>query len=101
MPGIVTHLVIAEKVLKRLPEGMVSNKALYYAGTITPDSVHAIKDYKREYKKQSHLREGIPDSDFHMDEYYNLYKSRLESFVTSRIHPDNRMFYRTMANMSL
>ena len=26
MPGIVTHLVIAEKVLKRLPEGMVSNK---------------------------------------------------------------------------
>ena len=90
MPGIVTHLVIAEKVLKRLPEGMVSNKALYYAGTITPDSVHAKKDYKREYKKQSHLREGIPDSDFHMDEYYNLYKSRLESFVTSKIHPDNR-----------
>ena len=84
MPGIVTHLVIAEKVLKGLPEGMVNNKALYYAGTITPDSVHAKKDYKREYKKQSHLREGIPDSDFHMDEYYNLYKSRLESFVTSK-----------------
>ncbi len=90
MPGIVTHLVIADKVFNKLPTGKIKDRSLFFAGAIAPDAVHARKDYKREHKKSSHLRQDILDAEFHQNEYYTVFQDRLKKFTQEKIVRNNK-----------
>lgn len=81
MAGVITHLVIADKMLKYLPEGIIKNKGLFYLGSFAPDAIHAREGYIREYKKHTHFRDEIPDRDFEEPEYFTQYKERLIDFI--------------------
>lgn len=89
MPGTVTHLVIADKVINKLPKGSIKKEGYFYAGTIAPDSVLARADFEMQHKKLSHLKHGIPDVDFYYKEYYELFNSRLDDFVKKKIYKNN------------
>jgi len=59
MAGIVTHLAIANKILKELPEGVITNKGLFHIGATAPDAIHVRPNFTRADKKHTHLRTGI------------------------------------------
>ncbi len=82
MAGVITHLVVADEMLKSLPEGTINQKGLFYLGSFAPDAVHARENYIRAYKKHSHFRDDILDSDFELEENYTIYKNRLVDFIT-------------------
>jgi hypothetical protein len=81
MAGVITHLVIANVILKLIPEGVIKNTGLFYMGSIAPDAVHARENYIRVYKKHSHFRDDIPDKDFEEPENYEKYHNRLTDFI--------------------
>lgn len=81
MAGVITHLIIANEILKLIPDGLISDKGLYYMGSIAPDAVHARKNYIRAYKKHSHFRDDIPDKYFEEADNYKLYCGRLAEFI--------------------
>ncbi|MFT4145727.1 MAG: zinc dependent phospholipase C family protein [Mobilitalea sp.] len=81
MAGVITHLVVADEMLKSLPEGTINQKGLFYLGSFAPDAVHARENYIRAYKKHSHFRDDILDSDFELEENYEIYKKRLIDFI--------------------
>jgi hypothetical protein len=82
MPGPIIHLVIADKILRRLPEGIIKNAALFYCGSLTPDAVHAREGYIRAHKKHSHLTTDIPGVEFYKQENLILFRKRLASFLS-------------------
>jgi hypothetical protein len=49
-----SHLYIAEHLLKDLPK-TIENTSQYYLGTLAPDAVHFRKNYDRQEKEISHL----------------------------------------------
>ncbi len=55
MPGTITHLLVAKKVIDKLERDVIKNHGLFYAGTLAPDAIHAKSDYKREDKKKTHF----------------------------------------------
>ena len=75
MPGLITHLEIANNIGKKLKTGIIKNRALFYIGSIAPDAVHSKEDYQRIHKKKSHLRQEIADVDF--NNISNLDNSKL------------------------
>lgn len=81
MAGVITHMVIAKEMLPYLPEGAIQDLSLFYLGTLAPDAIHAREGYIREYKKHTHFRDDIPDSDFELPENYSLYQNRLLKFI--------------------
>lgn len=81
MAGVITHLVIANEMLKNLPEGIIENVGLFYLGSFAPDAIHARQDYIRAYKKHTHFRDDIPDGDFELPDNYEQYKTRLVDFI--------------------
>lgn len=85
MPGPVTHLIVADQLLKVLPEGYITKKDQFYAGALAPDAIHARKDMIRADKKKVHLRLDIPDMFFHLDENQAIYKKRMKSFIEKYI----------------
>lgn len=64
MPGTIAHLTIANRIINTLPDGVITNKGLFYAGSIAPDSIHRREGFVRADKKHSHMRDTIADVDF-------------------------------------
>jgi len=83
MGGTITHLVIADKIIKKLPEGAISDTGMFYAGALAPDAIHARKGYIRAMKKHTHLRTDIWDRDFIKPESRQLFHERLIEFIDS------------------
>lgn len=77
MAGVVVHLAVADATFKELN---IKNLPLYYAGNVAPDCIHARKNYQREMKKHTHLRDGIRDWDFILEKNQKLFHERLDEF---------------------
>lgn len=85
MPGVITHLAIANKIVNTLPSGVIKNKGLFYAGAISPDAVHQRDGFVREDKKHSHMRENITDVEFGKKENLTLFYNRVTSFINDNM----------------
>lgn len=81
MPGIITHLEIANRIINELPDGVIKNKGLFYAGSIAPDAVHQREGYVRADKKHSHMRENITDVNFSKRENLKMFHNRVTKFI--------------------
>lgn len=91
MAGVVVHLAVADATFQKLN---ITNLPLYYIGNIAPDCIHSRKNYKREMKKHTHLRDGISDRDFILPENQKLFKQRLDKFQKEYCNKgDNQELY--------
>lgn len=91
MAGVVIHLAVADATFKELN---IKNLPLYYAGNVAPDCIHSRKNYKREMKKHTHLRDNIHDWDFILEENQKLFHARLNNFQKAYCNKsDNRELY--------
>ncbi len=91
MSGIITHLIIADEIIKRIPDGIITNQDLFYAGSFAPDAIHAREGYVRADKKHTHLRDDIADKDFSKEENLTLFHNRVNEFITENIHRDDKL----------
>lgn len=91
MPGIITHLEIANRIVNALPDGVIKNKGLFYAGSIAPDAVHQREGYVRADKKHSHMRENITDVDFSKRENLTMFHNRVTKFINDNMSKDNNI----------
>ena len=89
MAGTMVHLLIAEKLKKRLakkkwyyPNGISvkMNQDYFIAGNICPDGIMARKGYERDMKLHTHFRDGIPDGSFEKPGMVPLFESRMKEF---------------------
>ena len=90
MPGTITHIAIADKIIELLGDKKFENIPLFYCGSIGPDAIHARPGFSREDKKRTHLREGIRDAEFLSDENQTLFHSRVNNFINERIIKGNK-----------
>lgn len=90
MPGAITHIAIADKIIELLGDKMFENISLFYCGSIGPDAIHARTGFSRDDKKRTHLREGIRDAEFLTDENQKLFHNRLNNFINERIFEGNK-----------
>lgn len=81
MAGVITHMVIAREIIKRLPKNTIRDESLFYLGNLAPDAIHAREGYVRAFKKHTHFRDDILDADFVLPEYRKLFHERLAEFV--------------------
>lgn len=81
MAGVITHMVIAREIIKRLPKDTIREESLFYLGNLAPDAIHAREGYVRAFKKHTHFRDDILDADFEMPENRQLFHDRLAEFV--------------------
>lgn len=91
MPGPITHLAIANRIINALPEGVIRNKGLFYAGSIAPDSIHGREGFVREDKKHSHLRDNIAGIDFGRKDNLTIFHNRITNFINDNISKENNM----------
>lgn len=89
MAGTITHLLVANRIINKLPKGTIINEALFYAGSIAPDAIHARRDYKREFKKKTHFTEGIKGSEFSKKENLDIFYNRVNQFIIDYIDLDD------------
>ena len=89
MAGTIVHLLIAEKLLEALRQGIfctehtdkiLENPDLFIAGNICPDGIMARKDYERSMKLHTHFRDGIPDGTFGNPGTIDLFEKRMQTF---------------------
>ena len=90
MAGIVAHLMIAQKIIEKLPLGTFKDEALFYAGSIAPDGVHARENYERAHKKKSHFRDDIRDIDFIKDENRAAFHNKARRFISDFLSDSNK-----------
>lgn len=86
MGGTITHLVIADKIIRKLPPGIISDAGMFYAGNLAPDAIHAREGYVRAMKKHTHFRDDIWDRDFMKPESQEIYQKRLGAFTKTNAH---------------
>ena len=91
MAGVITHLIIANEIIKLIPEELIRNKGSFLMGSVAPDAVHARENYIRAYKKHSHFRDDIPDMAFEEPANYELYQKRLVDFIRRNNNRDNEL----------
>lgn len=84
MAGTVTHLVIADQLLKPL---QIKRPALFYCGNLAPDAIMARKDYQREMKRHTHFKDGIRLSDLHLPQCYQKYRRMFQAFTDRYLRP--------------
>ncbi len=82
MPGTIIHLLIAKKLKEYYP---IDDYSMFVAGSIAPDAIHAKPDYIRDDKRRSHLRLGIRDAHFHLEDKLSLFKSRVQEFKNNHL----------------
>lgn len=90
MAGIVVHLAVADRILEKLPKGTITDTALFIAGNIAPDAIHARADYERRMKKQVHFTNDIRIVDIMDPDNHKIYLSRINSFVEKYYDADSR-----------
>jgi hypothetical protein len=91
MAGIITHLAIANRILNTLPDGIIINKGLFYAGSIAPDLIRMREGVVRADKKHSHMRDNIADVDFNKTENLTMFHNRVTSFINDNISKENNI----------
>ncbi len=90
MPGSITHIAVADKIIEITGDKAFENIPLFYCGSIGPDAIHAREGFSREDKKRTHLREGIRDSEFLTEENQKLFHERVNGFIEERIIKGNK-----------
>ncbi len=93
MPGPITHLVIANEILKKISVSDNSKVTEFLAGALAPDAIHARKGFRREDKKRTHLRQNIPDVEFHHDNNLKVFNNRISDFVYEYLSDDEERFW--------
>lgn len=88
MAGTATHLAIADRIYE-LTGNRITNPALFFAGNIAPDAIHAKPGYQRSDKKRTHLTENISGGDFQNPEKLSLFHSRVNSFIDDYYNPED------------
>ncbi len=68
------------------------HEGFFFAGNICPDGIMARKDYLREMKLHTHLRDGIPDGTFQEAEHLELFRKRLKDFFCTNVYEQKRDF---------
>ena len=91
MAGVVTHLAIANRIINELPDGIITNKGLFYAGSIAPDLIRMREGVVRADKKHSHMRDNIADIDFSKRENLTMFHNRVTSFINDNKSKDNKL----------
>ncbi len=86
MAGTITHLVIADQLLKPLN---IQNPALFYCGNLAPDAIMAREGYCREMKRHTHFKDDIRLNDLHLPEYYKKYRQTFQAFVDRYLSYDS------------
>lgn len=84
MAGTVTHLVIADRLLKPLN---IQTPALFYCGNLAPDAIMAREGYRREMKRHTHFKDDIRLNDLHLSEYFQRYRRTFQLFTDQYLHP--------------
>lgn len=101
MAGTCVHLAVATElntVFRQSGEKYLGKYAghyqaeLFFAGNICPDGIMARKDYQREMKLHTHLRDGIPDGSFQEREKLALFRKRLKNFFRENVYEQGRDF---------
>ncbi len=88
MAGTIVHLAVADAVLQRLGDGVITSPALWYTGAFAPDAIHARENYVRPMKKHTHLMEDISIYDFHDGAKVSLFHERLRDYAHTYYRPD-------------
>lgn len=86
MAGIITHMEIANKIMKALPEGTITNEELFLLGSMAPDAVRIRKD-----KKHSHMKDNTTDTDFIKEENLKIFHKRVENFIKDYTTEDKNL----------
>jgi len=96
MAGSITHLAIANKIIKKLGNGIIKDEGFLYAGSIAPDAIHARKEYMREFKKITHLKDGISGKDFNKEENLVVFYEKINLFIDKyvKLNDSNIDLYR-------
>ncbi|MDE7223277.1 MAG: hypothetical protein K2O34_05800, partial [Acetatifactor sp.] len=80
----VTHLVIADRLLKPLD---IQNPPLFYCCNLAPDAIMARENYRREMKRHTHFKDDIRLNDLHLPEYYQRYRRTFRLFTDQYLRP--------------
>jgi len=91
MAGVITHLAIANKIIKALPDGIITNKELFYAGSIAPDLIRMREGVVRADKKHAHMRDNIADIEFSKRENLAMFHNRVTNFINDNISKENNI----------
>lgn len=91
MAGIITHLEIANRIINELPDEIITNKALFYLGSIAPDLIRMREGFVRADKKHSHMRDNIADIDFGKRENIATFHNRVTSFINDNMSKENNI----------
>jgi hypothetical protein len=81
MAGVITHMVVAREISKRLPMGTIEDMGQFYLGNLAPDAIHVREGYIRDFKKHTHLRDGIRDMELGREENRTLFHNRVTDFI--------------------
>lgn len=92
MAGVITHMVIACEIIKRLPKGTLKEESLFYLGNLAPDAIHAREGYVRDLKKHTHFRDDILDKDFELQENQAKYREKLAKFIEQNKDREGGLF---------
>lgn len=101
MAGTCVHLAVAVELNQKFCRqtghylgkmGQQYVPELFFAGNICPDGIMARRNYQREMKLHSHLRDGIPDGTFQDPENLALFRQRLQDFFIQNVYEQKREF---------
>ncbi len=79
MANTIAHLIISNEILNKYPN-LVSDKEAFLVGSVSVDC-----NALREDKRKAHLREGIKDSEWKLEENMNTFLHRLRDFNESYV----------------
>jgi hypothetical protein len=85
MAGVITHIFIANRLLKNKIIS-VQNETEFYLGVVAPDAVMSNKNYTRDDKLVSHLRDNIPSDRWYQDQYQDIFKTNLRKFYDKEVY---------------
>ncbi|WBW96203.1 zinc dependent phospholipase C family protein [Oceanirhabdus sp. W0125-5] len=91
MAGIITHLEIANRIINTLPDGIIKDKGLFYAGSIAPDLIRMREGVVRADKKHSHMRDNIADLDFNKKENLSTFYNRVTNFINDNMSKESNI----------
>ena len=91
MAGTATHLAVADLICERIGNDKF-NLPLFYSGNIAPDAIHSRVGYQRDFKKHTHLTEGMGGADFQIPEKVSVFHDRLCEFIEKNLGRENELY---------
>ncbi len=92
MAGTATHLAVADAICEKLGNEAFNSLPLFYSGSIAPDAIHARAGYKREFKKHTHLTEGIGGAEFLIPEKVAIFHERLRDYISKYLDRQSKEY---------